>query len=153
VIHRDMSPGNVVLDYDGNVKIVDFGIAKVLAVGVEKAESVKGKLSYMAPEQAMGGRMDGRADQYALGVIAYEALSGVRPNDGAHEGETLNAILGGKHTPLHERTPGLPPSLNRIVERMLATRPADRFANMEVLLDALAELTPKLTVHRSLAPS
>ncbi|HET8939503.1 MAG TPA: protein kinase [Polyangiales bacterium] len=152
VIHRDMSPGNVVLDYDGNVKIVDFGIAKVLAGGTEIAETVKGKLSYMAPEQAMGGRMDGRVDQYALGVIAYEALSGVRPNVGAHEGETLACILEGRHVPLQERAPSVPAGLCRVVERMLALRPADRFESMDAVLDALAEFTPKLTVHRSLIP-
>ena len=152
VIHRDMSPGNVVIDYDGNAKIVDFGIAKVLATGVEIAESVKGKLSYMAPEQAMGGRMDGRVDQYALGVIAYEALCGTRPNDRAHEGETLACILEGKHVPLYERVSGLPHRLYRVVERMLALRPADRYENMESVLDALAEFTPRLTVHRSLVP-
>ena len=152
VIHRDMSPGNVVLDYDGNVKIVDFGIAKVLAGGAEIAEAVKGKLSYMAPEQAMGARMDGRVDQYALGVIAYEALSGVRPNVGAHEGETLACILEGRHVPLQERVPSVPPGLCRCVERMLALRPADRFESMDAVLDALAEFTPRLTVHRSLVP-
>lgn len=152
VIHRDMSPGNVVLDYDGNAKIVDFGIAKVLAGGTEIAEAVKGKLSYMAPEQAMGGRMDGRVDQYALGVIAYEALSGVRPNQGAHEGETLACILEGRHVPLQERLPSVPAGLSRIVERMLALRPADRFEGMDAVLDALAEFTPRLTVHRSLVP-
>jgi eukaryotic-like serine/threonine-protein kinase len=152
VIHRDMSPGNVVVDYDGNVKIVDFGIAKVLAAGAEIAESVKGKLAYMAPEQAMGSRMDGRADQYALGVIAYEALSGVRPNDGAHDGETLARVLEGNHQLLHERMPSLPAGLCRIVERMLALRPTDRFENMDAVLDALADFTPKLTVHRSLVP-
>jgi len=152
VIHRDMSPGNVVIDYDGNAKIVDFGIAKVLATGAEIAESVKGKLSYMAPEQAMGGRMDGRVDQYALGVIAYEALCGLRPNDRAHEGETLACILEGKHVPLFERVSGLPHGLYRVVERMLALRPTDRYENMESVLDALAEFTPRLTVHRSLVP-
>lgn len=153
VIHRDMSPGNVVIDYDGNAKIVDFGIAKVLAGGAEiTAESVKGKLSYMAPEQAMGGRMDGRVDQYALGVMAYEALCGLRPNDRAHEGETLACILEGKHVPLHERVSGLPHGLYRVIERMLAVRPADRFENMESVLDALADFTPRLTVHRSLVP-
>lgn len=152
VIHRDMSPGNVVVDYDGNVKIVDFGIAKVLAGGAEIVESVKGKLAYMAPEQAMGARMDGRVDQYALGVIAYEALSGVRPNQGAHEAETLASMLGGHHLPLRERVPGLPPTLCRCVERMLAVRPEERFPHMDAVLDALAEFTPKLTIHRALVP-
>jgi hypothetical protein len=152
VIHRDMSPGNVVIDYDGNVKIVDFGIAKATAVAVEVAEAVKGKLAYMAPEQAMGARMDGRGDQYALGVIAYEALTGVRPNDGPHEGAILACILSGKHVPIASRAPQLDPRLAAIIERMLALQPDQRFGSMEALLDALVPLTPPYTVHRELIP-
>jgi len=152
VIHRDMSPGNVVIDYDGNVKIVDFGIAQVMVGGAEVSETVKGKLSYMAPEQAMGNRTDGRADQYAVGVIAYEALSGVRPNDGASDSETLACILGGRHVPLAQRVPRLPERLTAIVERMLALRPEQRFASMDAVLDALAALTPSLTTYRDLVP-
>jgi serine/threonine protein kinase len=153
VIHRDMSPGNVVIDYDGNVKIVDFGIAKATAVaGPEVAEAINGKLSYMAPEQAMGTRLDGRADQYALGVIAYEALTGVRPNDGPHEGATLACLLAGTHVPIASRAPSLEPRLAAIVERMLALHPDQRFNSLEELLDALVPLTPPFTVHRELIP-
>ena len=152
VIHRDMSPGNVVIDYDGNVKIVDFGIAKATAVAGERAEVVKGKLSYMAPEQAMGASMDGRLDQYALGVIAYEALSGVRPNDGPHDGATLHCILSGAHVLLTQREPRLDSRLCAIVERMLALQPEQRFSSLEAVLDALGPLTPQYAVHRDLIP-
>ena len=152
VIHRDMSPGNVVIDYDGNVKIVDFGIAQVMVSGSEVSETVKGKLAYMSPEQAMGHRTDGRADQYAVGVIAYEALSGVRPNDGNNDSETLACILGGRHIPLAQRVTNLPEKLGVIVERMLARRPEQRFASMDAVLDALSELTPSLTTYRDLVP-
>jgi serine/threonine protein kinase len=151
VIHRDMSPGNVVIDYDGNVKIVDFGIARATATP-EISETIKGKLAYMAPEQAMGVRMDGRADQYAVGVIAYEALTGVRPNDGAHEGETLACILGGRHISLAKRAPHLAPEFSAVIERMLALRPDQRFASMEALLDALVPFTPSFTTYRELVP-
>jgi eukaryotic-like serine/threonine-protein kinase len=151
VIHRDMSPGNVVVDYDGNVKIVDFGIAKATATP-DVSETIKGKLSYMAPEQAMGVRMDGRADQYAVGVIAYEALTAARPNDGAHEGETLACILGGRHVPLGKRAPHVNPAFVAVIERMLALRPEQRFASMEAVLDALVPFTPSYTIHRELVP-
>jgi serine/threonine protein kinase len=151
VIHRDMSPGNVVVDYDGNVKIVDFGIAKATA-SPEVSETIRGKLSYMAPEQAMGVRMDGRVDQYAVGVIAYEALTAARPNDGAHEGETLACILGGRHLPLGKRAPHLNAAFVAVIERMLALRPEQRFASMEAVLDALVPFTPSLTIHRELVP-
>ena len=150
VVHRDMSPGNVVIDYDGNLKIVDFGIAKAIATG-ERSESIKGKISYMAPEQATAGDMDGRTDQYAVGVIAYEAIAGVRPNDGAHEGETLHNILQGNHRPLQEVAPQVPAGLATLVERMLALRPEDRFPTMDAVIDALEPFHPKLSVHREVA--
>lgn len=150
VIHRDMSPGNVVVDYDGNLKIVDFGIAKAVS-SAEWTQSIKGKLPYMAPEQATGGPLDGRVDQYALGVIAYEAATGMRPNDGAHDGETLAKILDGQHVPVGRIAPNLPSGLVEIIERMLALRADDRFASMDAVIDALEALTPPLTIHRSLA--
>jgi len=151
VVHRDMSPGNVVVDYDGNLKIVDFGIAKATALG-ERSETVKGKLAYMSPEQiASGGTVDGRVDQYALGVIAYEAVAGVRPNDGAHDGETLAKILHGDHVPVTKRAPEVPAGLGELIERMIAVKPDDRFESMDAVIDALAAFNPPLTTHRELA--
>jgi serine/threonine-protein kinase len=150
VVHRDMSPGNVVADYDGNLKIVDFGIAKAIA-SADISETIKGKLSYMAPEQAMATRIDGRADQYALGVMTYEAAAGVRPNDGAHDGETLANILSGRHLPIGQREPSLPPELCQIIERMLSVQPEQRFPTMDAVVEALDPFTPPLSIHRELA--
>jgi eukaryotic-like serine/threonine-protein kinase len=150
VVHRDMSPGNVVLDYDGNLKIVDFGIAKAIA-SADISETIKGKLSYMAPEQAMGARVDGRVDQYACGVMAYEAIAGVRPNDGTHDGETLANILSGKHIPIMQRACELPEGLGEVIERMLAVSPDDRFPTMDGVTDALEPYAPPITAHRELA--
>jgi serine/threonine protein kinase len=150
VVHRDMSPGNVVVDYDGNVKIVDFGIAKATALG-ERSESIKGKLAYMSPEQITGGAVDGRVDQYSLGVMAYEAVAGTRPNDGAHDGETLAKILHGDHIPITRRAPEIPAGLGETIERMIAVKPEDRFESMDALIDALVPFNPPLTIHRELA--
>lgn len=150
VVHRDMSPGNVVLDYDGNLKIVDFGIAKAIA-SADISETIKGKLSYMAPEQAMGSRVDGRCDQYACGVMAYEALVGVRPNDGMHDGETLANILSGKHVPIMQRGIELPEGLGEVIERMLAVSPDDRYPTMDGVIDAIEPYAPPMTAHRELA--
>jgi serine/threonine protein kinase len=150
VVHRDMSPGNVVVDYDGNLKIVDFGIAKAIA-SADISETIKGKLSYMAPEQAMASRIDGRVDQYALGVMAYEALAGVRPNDGAHDGETLANILSGKHIPLAKRNVELPKGLADVIEKMLSVAPENRYTSMDGVIAALDPYTPAFTVHRELA--
>jgi serine/threonine-protein kinase len=150
VVHRDMSPGNVVLDYDGNLKIVDFGIAKAIA-SADISETIKGKLSYMAPEQAMGARVDGRVDQYACGVMAYEAIAGMRPNDGTHDGETLANILSGKHIPITQRGCDLPDGLAEVIERMLAVSPDQRFPTMDGVTDALEPYAPPITAHRELA--
>lgn len=150
VVHRDMSPGNVVLDYDGNLKIVDFGIAKAIA-SADISETIKGKLSYMAPEQAMGSRVDGRCDQYACGVMAYEALVGLRPNDGMHDGETLANILSGKHMPIMNRGIELPDGLGEVIERMLAVSPDDRYPTMDGVVDAIEPYAPPMTAHRELA--
>jgi len=150
VVHRDMSPGNVVLDYDGNLKIVDFGIAKAIA-SADISETIKGKLSYMAPEQAMGTRVDGRVDQYACGVMAYEAIVGLRPNDGTHDGETLANILSGKHMPVMQRGCELPEGLGEVIERMLSVAPDQRFPNMDGVIDALEPYAPPMTAHRELA--
>lgn len=150
VVHRDMSPGNVVLDYDGNLKIVDFGIAKAIA-SADISETIKGKLSYMAPEQAMGSRVDGRVDQYACGVMAYEAICGVRPNDGTHDGETLANILSGKHIHLSQRGVELPDGLADVIERMLSVAPDHRFTSMDGVTDALEPYAPPITAHRELA--
>jgi serine/threonine protein kinase len=150
VVHRDMSPGNVVIDYDGNLKIVDFGIAKAIA-SADISETIKGKLSYMAPEQAMGTRVDGRVDQYAVGVMAYEAIAGMRPNDGTHDGETLANILSGKHMPLSQRGCDLPEGLDDVIERMLRVTPDQRFPTMDGVIDALEPYAPPMTAHRELA--
>jgi serine/threonine protein kinase len=150
VVHRDMSPGNVVIDYDGNLKIVDFGIAKAIA-SADISETIKGKLSYMAPEQAMGTRVDGRVDQYACGVMAYEAIVGLRPNDGTHDGETLANILSGKHMPIMLRGCELPDGFGEVIERMLGVSPDDRFPTMDGVIDAIEPYAPPMTAHRELA--
>jgi eukaryotic-like serine/threonine-protein kinase len=151
VVHRDMSPANIVIDYDGNSKVVDFGIAKATDAVTERSDNIRGKLAYMAPEQATAQEVDGRADQYALGVIAYEAITGQRPNDGAHDGETLANILNGTHVPVTKRAPDIPAGLGEIIERTLCVNREDRFASMEAVIDALGRFSPPLTAYRDLA--
>jgi eukaryotic-like serine/threonine-protein kinase len=150
VIHRDMSPGNVVADYDGNLKIVDFGIAKAVR-SAHRSGTVHGKLEYMAPEQARGERVDHRADQYALGVMAYEAASGARPHDGPTDRETLAKLLAGDHVPLSRQCPDLPSGLVDIIERMIAYKQSDRFPDLDAVINALVPLAPPPNTHRRMA--
>jgi eukaryotic-like serine/threonine-protein kinase len=147
VIHRDVSPGNIVADYDGNLKIIDFGIAKAVC-SAHRTGFVQGKLPYMAPEQARGEPLDHSVDQYGLGVMAYEAACGVRPHDGATDHETLARILRGDHVPLSKRVPELPSGLAEIIERMFSVERADRFANLDAVIDALEPLSPPHNIHR-----
>lgn len=149
VVHRDISPSNLMIDRWGNTKVIDFGIGK--AVGERSSGIVKGKLPYMSPEQALAQALDARSDQYSLGVVAYEMLAGLRPNDGADDRETHARILTGGHTPLGRTAPGLPAGLVEVVERMLATDRDDRFASMADVVDALVPFTPPLNVYRELA--
>ncbi len=146
VIHRDIKPDNLFLSRDDDTeaptpKILDFGIAKRTFsddVRLTDTRAAFGTPAYMAPEQAMGARdVTPAADQYAVGVIIYEALSGRLP----HEGGTYNALIVAKVTnppaDLGEVCPDLEPALVRVVMRALAREPADRFASVTALREAL----------------
>lgn len=141
LVHRDVSPSNVLLSRAGDVKLADFGIAKPL-VGSAPTQSgaVRGKIPYLAPEQMRGEPVDGRADLFSLGVILYECLAGVRPFDGAHEVETMTRILADRRRPLRELAPEIEEGLAAIVDRLLAADPHERFADANELLDALDAL-------------
>lgn len=150
VVHRDLSPQNIMIDYDGNVKVVDWGVAKAIT-HAEKSKTIKGKISYMSPEQATGGPIDARTDIYSLGVIAYEMATSIRPNDGSDDAETLKILISGSHVPVSEHAPDIPAGLAKIIEKMMAVNPDDRFLRMENILDALVPFTPPYTIYRELA--
>ncbi len=113
IVHRDVSPQNVLLSFEGQVKLVDFGIARAASrITSTQAGVVKGKVAYMSPEQLMGQPVDGRADVWAAGIILYELLTHQRPFDGATPQETMAAITRGAFK--------APQKLNRQVNRKLA---------------------------------
>ncbi|RYZ37169.1 MAG: serine/threonine protein kinase [Myxococcaceae bacterium] len=121
LIHRDISPENVLLSRQGAVKVVDFGIAKVAGQSHRTQTGVvKGKVAYMPPEQLQARAMDARVDVYALGMVLYELLTGRRPFDAATEVGMMQAILFEPFVPAVERRPDLPPAMQRILERALA---------------------------------
>ncbi len=113
VVHRDVSPDNIVVTYDGLVKVVDFGIAKAANRQLRtRTGVVKGKLSYMAPEQALGQPVDGRADVYSLGAVLYEVLAHEPMVKGETDLETMKRLMDGKRPTLSHR-PGIPVALAR----------------------------------------
>jgi len=142
VIHRDVKPGNIVLDERGRVTVTDFGIAKEIQ---ETSASASGHLLgtpyYMSPEQYRGGEISGAADQYSLGVVAYQCLGGRVPFDASTAYELLNKHMSQPPPPLAEARPGLPPHAYAAIERALAKAPTARFATVSDFVSALAGRT------------
>lgn len=126
IVHRDVSPQNIMISVDGEVKLVDFGIAKArMRVQHTKAGIIKGKFYYMSPEQALGNRIDARTDVYALGMVLYEILSGGHPFDDVPDAELLKSVRMSDFAPIAHVAPHLPAALTSIVDRALM-RNADR---------------------------
>lgn len=141
VVHRDVSPQNVLVSLRGQVRLADFGVAKSrgqLHKATETGE-VKGKLSYMAPEQVTSRNIDRRADVFALGCVLYEAALGVRPFHGADALATMYKILEEELTPPRAHDPAFPEGLEQVIVKALAKDPAARYQTAEELREALAE--------------
>ena len=146
IVHRDVSPQNILVTFEGGVKVVDFGIAKAAdQATVTRSGVLKGKYSYMSPEQAAGQRVDRRTDIFALGVVMYELLTGDRLFKRSNDILTLNAVSECDVAPPSTVVPGIPPDLDAIVLKALAKNPADRYQEAGQLRLALEDW---LTEHR-----
>jgi hypothetical protein len=140
MVHRDVSPQNLLVAESGVLKVVDFGIAKAEGrVGHTMDGSIKGKLGYMPPEQLFGEALDRRADVYAAGVVLWETLVGERLFVGDDGGTALAKSLVSHVTPPSERAPGIGEALDRVVLRALAHDREQRFATARAMADALCE--------------
>ncbi|HEY5944743.1 MAG TPA: protein kinase [Kofleriaceae bacterium] len=134
IVHRDVSPSNILIGYDGSVKIVDFGIAKATLRQTETlAGSLKGKCSYMSPEQCKSDPIDRRSDVYGLGVLLYELATTSRLFKGDNEYLVMDAIVNGRIAMPQVRRPDLPNDLSTIIMRALATDPNRRYQTAEEL--------------------
>nr|WP_227027400.1 serine/threonine-protein kinase [Corallococcus soli] len=139
IVHRDVSPQNVLLSYEGQVKLVDFGIARARLAGRSetKNDAAKGKYVYFAPEQARGQALDARTDVFAAGTVLYEMLCGRRPFEGPMP-EVLRKISQGDFPRPREWTPGIPAALERILLTAMATSPGQRYPTAQAFAEALA---------------
>ncbi|HEX5059061.1 MAG TPA: protein kinase [Kofleriaceae bacterium] len=134
IVHRDVSPSNILIGYDGAVKIVDFGIAKAALRQAETVVgSLKGKTSYMSPEQCRGQSIDRRSDVYGLGVLLYELTTTSRLFKGDNDYLVMDAIVNGKFAMPQMRRPDLPNELSSIIMRALAVEPERRYQTADEL--------------------
>ncbi|OJT23652.1 protein kinase [Archangium sp. Cb G35] len=139
VVHRDISPQNILISFDGSVKLVDFGIAKAAdQATATKSGAIKGKFAYMAPEQAAGKPLDHRADIFAIGLVLYELLTGTRPLKRESELGTLQAAMECNILP-PSQVADVPPELDEVVMRALAKAADDRYRDARQLQLALEE--------------
>ncbi len=157
IVHRDIKPGNILIDESGNIKITDFGIARITTAGATETMSqgmgsTVGTLGYMAPEQIRGEAVDGRADQFSLGIVAYQLFTGEMP----FQADTWIAL---SYKIIHDAPPQLTgvvsPVMQATMERAIAKLPGDRFESCSAFVESLsgaAPITGKTAVVPAAAP-
>src|SRR6476620_9222880 len=140
IVHRDISPPNVLISKQGEVKVVDFGLAKATSqIETTDPGVVKGKMSYLSPEAARGAVVDHRADIFAVGILLYELLTGKRLFYGETDYQTVELVRNAKIPPIKPQNPQVEPELEDIVRKALAKRKEDRYQNATDIQDALAQ--------------
>jgi eukaryotic-like serine/threonine-protein kinase len=142
VVHRDIKPANLLVTREGNIKVTDFGIARLETSNVTQHGHMLGTPSYMSPEQYLGETPDGRADLFAAGVLLYELLTSVKPFVGESSGQIMNKILYETPVDPSRLNPLLPPAVDWVVQKVLAKAPQDRFDNAREFSEALFNAIP-----------
>src|SRR5579863_7125860 len=135
IVHRDVSPHNVLLSAEGEVKLTDFGIAKAQNKKEQSLGNIiKGKISFMSPEQASGAPLDGRSDLFSLGTMLYAMITRRLPFDAATDYETLMLVKSGDYLPPETARPGLNPELYRVIRKAMSKSPDERYQKAEEML-------------------
>jgi serine/threonine protein kinase len=136
IVHRDVSPHNVLISEQGEVKLADFGIAKAMNKREQTGTGVvKGKVAFMSPEQALGKAIDARSDLFSLGILLYQLMTGVRPFEGPTDLEILLRVQKAEFRPPEEANPDMEPELAQIMIRAMRLDPADRYQTADEMLN------------------
>jgi len=144
LVHRDVSPQNVLLSFRGDVKVTDFGIAKAVSADDPATTTVRGKPAYFSPEQGRGRPVDARTDVWSLGVVAFELLTGQRLFKGRNDLETLERVLNGPIPRADALREEVPRGLADVVERALLRNPESRWSTAAEMADAIEDVAERL---------
>jgi len=152
VIHRDIKPANLLINDEGILKVMDFGLARLAehSTGLTQAGYVVGTPGYMAPEQHLGGAADARSDLFSAGVVLYECLAGRSPFDASSPMAVVDRVLECRPAPIRQSIPQVPPALAAVIGRLLQREPRDRVGSARELAEQLAAMGQ---THRELAPA
>jgi serine/threonine protein kinase len=141
IVHRDVSPSNLMVSYEGTVKLVDFGVAKAALNSQEtRSGTVKGKIAYLSPEQCRGRPIDRRSDLFSLGIVMWEMLTTERLFRHPSDFETMASIVNEPTPPPSSRRPDVPAELDQLVLRLLAKEPEDRYQNAGDVVEDIEQL-------------
>ncbi|MEM1415099.1 MAG: serine/threonine-protein kinase [Myxococcota bacterium] len=144
VVHRDFSPSNILVGFDGAVKVIDFGIAKASDSRIEtKTGVIKGKVRYMSPEQAFGHKLDRRSDVFSAGTVLYELCTGYAAFEARSEADLIFAVREANPVPARERVPELPEELAAVIVRAMSRSRSARFQSALAFRDALVAFLRK----------
>ena len=148
LVHRDVSPQNILVTYDGNVKLVDFGVAKAMgrAGGETTAGQLKGKVPYMSPEQARGGIVDRRTDVFAMGIVLYKLGTGLHPFMGENDLVTMRNIISRPLLPPRVKNPSFPTEVEQVLLKCLQKDADKRYQSMSELATAIERAASTLGV-------
>ena len=147
VVHRDIKPANILITQDGQVKIADFGIARIESSDLTQVGTVLGTPSYMSPEQFMGKAADRRSDVYSAGIILYQFLTGVRPFTGSNMTVIMHKVMNELPANPVVLNPDLPKVLAKVVEKAIAKQPEDRYQTAAEFMNALKQAVASAGAH------
>jgi formylglycine-generating enzyme required for sulfatase activity/predicted Ser/Thr protein kinase len=153
IVHRDIKPANIMLTATGQVKVADFGIARITESSLTRSGLTVGTPSYMSPEQVAGQKVDGRSDQFSLGATLYELLSGEKAFLGDSISTVVYRIMNESPIPLRQANPTLPEAVDAIIRKAMAKNPADRYPHVADLGRDLLALESGAPTSFAAAPS